>query len=410
MRDYSYVEDFKKLGLGMFVHFGPYSVVGKGEWSKHILSIPYPEYDKALDKFVPVKNWAKDLVKTAKQAGCRYITLTTRHHDGFSLYDTKGLSDYDIMHTKCGRDLVREFVDACNEGGIVPFFYHTLLDWHHPDFTGKMDVHKIVPNENAVFSRYIDYLIKSVEVLCTSYGKIGGFWFDGMWSNWEGDWEEDRLYGTIRKYQPTAMIINNTGLGKRGEQGHPELDSVTFERGDAMAVENNDRPRAGEVCDAFNYHWGYAQNDVNYKPLSAILRRMIGCRKTGCNMLINVGPLGNGKLRTIDKGYLEEIGTFIRANKNIFYSLYPCDITADGADIFTDGKYYYAVVDNGKTLGSEDVVEGAENKIVTLSKPIKNARYLDNGKSVTVNKNTMVVSPFDYGSNLIMRIIKFSLK
>ena len=131
---YQYVEDFKNLGFGMFVHFGVYSVLKKGEWAKNILNIPYEEYDKLIKKFNVTKNWAKNLVKTAKNAGCKYITLTTRHHDGFSLYDTKGLSNYDINLTKQKRDLVKEFVDACNEQGIVPFFYHTLLDWHHPDF------------------------------------------------------------------------------------------------------------------------------------------------------------------------------------------------------------------------------------------------------------------------------------
>ena len=141
---YQYVEDFKNLGFGMFVHFGVYSVLKKGEWAKNILNIPYEEYDKLIKKFNVTKNWAKNLVKTAKNAGCKFITLTTRHHDGFSLYDTKGLSNYDINLTKQKRDLVKEFVDACNEQGIVPFFYHTLLDWHHPDF-------------NTNFPKYIDY-------------------------------------------------------------------------------------------------------------------------------------------------------------------------------------------------------------------------------------------------------------
>ena len=409
MRDYTYVENFKKLGFGMFVHFGLYSVWGKGEWSKETLKIPYDKYNEACDKFVPVKDWAKRLVKTAKKAGVRYITLTTRHHDGFSLYDTKGLSDYDVMHTKCGRDLVREFVDACNEGGIVPFFYHTLLDWYHPDFVGDSALHGFVPKAGADFSKYIDYLVKSIEVLCTSYGKIGGFWFDGMWSNWNGDWQEDRLYGTIRKYQPEAIIINNTGLSREGEQGHPELDSVTFERGNAKEV-SSARPLAGEVCEAFNYHWGYAQADVNYKPLKEILLKLVGCRAEGCNMLLNVGPLPSGKLRTLDEGYFEEIGRWIKANKNLFYSLYPCDITCDKAVVLTDGKYYYAIYDGAKTLGSEDVQVGAEDFPLTFSVPVKNAKFIDNGKPAKTKKNTIIAEPFDYGVNLALRIVRFSLK
>ena len=128
-----YIKNFEKLGFGMFVHFGAYSVIGRGEWAKKTHNIPWDEYMKAVKVFNPKPTWAKELAQAAKDAGARYITLTTRHHDGFSLYDTKGLNDYDAPHV-CGRDLVREFVDACRAEGIIPFFYHTLLDWHEESY------------------------------------------------------------------------------------------------------------------------------------------------------------------------------------------------------------------------------------------------------------------------------------
>ena len=124
-----YIKEFEKLGFGMFVHFGLYSVLGCGEWAKKLKDIPDQEYEKLTEEFNPKVDWAEELVKTAKEAGCKYITLTTRHHDGFSLYDTCGLNTYDALHAKCERDLVQEFVDACRMQGIIPFFYHTLLDW-----------------------------------------------------------------------------------------------------------------------------------------------------------------------------------------------------------------------------------------------------------------------------------------
>ena len=127
------IKEFEKLGFGMFVHFGLYSIVGKGEWYKCIHHVSDEDYEPLAKQFNPDKNWAKELVATAKKAGCKYITLTTRHHDGYSLYDTCGLNDYDAPHS-CGRDLVREFVDECNAAGIVPFFYHTLLDWHEESY------------------------------------------------------------------------------------------------------------------------------------------------------------------------------------------------------------------------------------------------------------------------------------
>lgn len=212
-----YIKDFEQLGFGMFIHFGLYSMMERGEWNKLSNNVPDAEYEAYAEKFNPKPDWAIEIAKMAKNAGCKYITLTTRHHDGYSLFDTCGLNDYDAPHS-CGRDLVREFVDACRANDIIPFFYHTLLDWREESYKTN-------------FPEYLKYLRRSVEILCTNYGKIGGLWFDGMWDKPNEDWEEDALYGTIRKHQPEAMIINNTGLSARGALGHIELDSVTFERG-----------------------------------------------------------------------------------------------------------------------------------------------------------------------------------
>ena len=139
-----YIKDFEKLGFGMFVHFGLYSCIGMGEWAKKSRSIPWEEYLKTLDSFCPKEDWARELVRAAKGAGCKYITLTTRHHDGFSLYDTCGLNEYDAPHV-CGRDLVKEFVDACNAQGIIPFFYHTLLDWHEESYQTDFQAYLVYP-------------------------------------------------------------------------------------------------------------------------------------------------------------------------------------------------------------------------------------------------------------------------
>ena len=141
----------------------------------------------------------------------RYICLATRHHEGFSLYDTQGLTDFDALHSPAKRDLVAEFVEGCRMYDIVPFFYHTTLDWYQENFEKDFDV-------------YLDYLNKSIEILCTHYGPIGGFWFDGNWSKLDADWKENRLYATIRKLQPEAIIVNSTGLFAQGALGNPEID------------------------------------------------------------------------------------------------------------------------------------------------------------------------------------------
>ena len=182
------------------------------------LSLIHIYYQKLKDSFTAEGFDAERIALCAKNAGCKYIVLTTRHHEGFSLYDTCGLSDFDAPHSPAGRDLVREFTDACRRHGLVPFFYHTTLDWYNKDFEND-------------FGSYLEYLRKSVEILCTNYGKIGGLWFDGNWSKPDADWKESELYATIRKHQPEAIIVNNTGLHARGARGEQEIDVVTFEQG-----------------------------------------------------------------------------------------------------------------------------------------------------------------------------------
>lgn len=164
-----YVADFEQMGLGLFVHWGLYSQLGQGEWICFMRNMEQSEYQKLKDTFTAEDFDAEALAKLAKEAGFRYITLTTRHHEGFSLFDTCGLNDYDAVHSPAGRDLVREFVDACRKYDIIPFFYHTTLDWYKEEF-------------NTDFDAYLEYLKDSVEILCKNYGKIGGLWFDGNWS------------------------------------------------------------------------------------------------------------------------------------------------------------------------------------------------------------------------------------
>lgn len=401
------IKEFEKLGFGMFVHFGLYSVIGKGEWAKHSLQIPWEEYLKTADSFSPKADWAEELVLTAKDAGCRYITLTTRHHDGFSLYDTCGLNAYDAPHV-CGRDLVREFVDACNRHGIIPFFYHTLLDWHEESY-------------NTNFKEYLKYLRKSVEILCRNYGKIGGIWFDGKWNKPTEDWEEDLLYGMIRSYQPDTMLINNTGLSNRGELGHIELDSVTFERGRPKPINLKCSPKyiASEMCETFASHWGYAENDFNFKPTGHLINSFAVCRRYRSNFLFNVGPKADGSLRTIDKGALEVLGQWSRLNDEALHIPQPTDIGIRGKpDSFIlrgDNAYYLFVTDLSMN-GDENVAINQEtdyNNDFSLEEKIKSVRWLDSGEALSFTQKDGVVNvqakPFCYGQDLVVRIAKIEV-
>ena len=398
MQKLKYIENFEKLGFGMFVHFGLYSLVGKGEW--YLVCNPQAdknEYEKLPKKFRVTKNWAKNLVKTAKAAGCKYITLTTRHHDGFSLYDTCGLNTYDAPHSACGRDLVKEFVDACKEKGIMPFFYHTLLDWHEESYQKD-------------FPKYIDYLVESVELLCKNYGKIGGIWFDGMWDKKNVDWQEDRIYGAIRKYQPEAMIINNTGLDALGKTGHRELDSVTFERGKPAFIDCSEKYLAGEMCQVLNDHWGYSAVDCNYKSTKELIENLVDCRKCNCNFLLNVGPKGNGELKDIDKGILQEIGKWVKVNQNFIYDLKGSDMQAENADILQGKDCYYAVIKNVPTSGDPNVQRAVAGRKVKISADIVHAEWLDNAKEIQIQNGEFSIEPFSYGYSYAVRVAKFTIK
>ncbi|MDD6479289.1 MAG: alpha-L-fucosidase [Oscillospiraceae bacterium] len=401
------IKEFEKLGFGLFVHFGLYSVIEKGEWSKELLDISWDEYLKTLDSFCPKETWADELALTAKEAGCKYITLTTRHHDGFSLYDTCGLNTYDAPHV-CGRDLIKEFVDACNKHGIIPFFYHTLLDWHEESYETN-------------FKEYLKYLRKSVEIICKNYGKIGGIWFDGMWNKPDDDWEEDELYSLIRSYQPDAMIINNTGLDHRGELGNIELDSVTFERGRPQPInlEGSSKYIASEMCETLADHWGYTKNDFNFKSGSNLINSFAICRRYRSNFLFNVGPKADGSLRTVDKAALETLGQWTALNEEALRIPEPSGIEIKNKPnnfILKNDNTYYLFINDLGVWGDSNVtineVKDSSN-IFTFKEKIKSVSWLDNGNEVNFTQNGDEVNiqpdPFKYGENLVVRIAKITV-
>lgn len=400
-----YIQDFERLGFGLFVHYGLYSVLGKGEWAKELLHLSEDEYERSLSAhFCPRPDWALQLAKVAKKTGCRYITLTTRHHDGFSLYDTRGLSTYDAPHV-CGRDLVHEFVDACRENGLIPFFYHTLLDWHEPAYEND-------------FPAYLQYLRESVKLLLTRYGKIGGIWFDGMWGKPESNWEEDALYGMIRALQPETMIINNTGLSAQGTLGHIELDSVTFERGKPLPLNQSNAPKyvASEMCQVLADHWGYAREDLHYKAPTDIIRDLAACRRYGSNFLLNVGPLGDGSLRLIDYAILDIVGQWVELSKEAIYTPRPTGIPVCGREesfILRNNGSYYLFCDRLPMSADPNVALHTDMNYqlkFPFEEKICSIQWLDDGTPVEyVQQEGHVIVhtvPFTYGRSLVVRIAK----
>lgn len=402
---------FENLAYGMFVHWGLYSQLGRGEWVQHLENIPVSQYAELQQTFTAADFDARQWAATAKAAGMKYITLTTRHHDGFSLYDTRGLSDFDAPHSPANRDLIAEFVEGCRAEGIVPFFYHTTLDWRW-DSANCSD---------EKFAEYLDYLNDSVEILCRNYGEIGGLWFDGNWSR-QTDWKEDRLYATIRRYQPEAMIINNTGLSERGGLGHPEIDSTTFEQGLPTRPDRHGWPKylAGEMCQTFNAHWGIGARDFAYLAPGKIIENLCACRKVGANYLLNVGPTATGAIPPYEKAALERAGQWIELHQEAIYLAKPCDVKATGRDfVLQNGETLYYFAHDLAQQGDENVtVAGGgagPRSLAGLNATIQNAQWLDSEKPINFAQNadnglaTLDLTGYPYGTNLVVRVAKITV-
>lgn len=403
------VAAFERLAFGVFVHWGLYSQLGRGEWVQHAEKIPRDEYLKLMRTFTARDFDAPKLAKAAKRAGMRYITHTTRHHEGFSLYDTRGLSELDVTHTPCGRDLIREFIDACRAEGLVPMLYHTTLDWNDARFNSDWD-------------GYLKYLRDSVEVLCTRYGKIGGFWFDGNWSRKEADWKESELYAVIRKHQPDAMIINNTGIEEGGKTGNPEIDSVTFERGRPSPLDRTgmDKYVAAEMCHTMNFHWGVATNDFNYLSPAHVIEELCFARRAGANLLMNVGPLAHGALPDYETAALARVGDWIALHGGEAGPIYkgrPCGVTGEGDDFgLAVGDDLYLFV-TGLTPTSNTMAYGSGHRgpgprvFSGVASTYRKAVWMDNGEELVLESDgigmlTLHATAYPYGTNTVIRVAK----
>ena len=397
------IKDFEERGFGMFIHWGIYSQLAQGEWAKKLLKIPDDEYEKLADTFTAKDFDARKIAALAKRAGMKYIILTTRHHDGFSLYDTCGLSDFDAPHSGAKRDLIREYVDACNEFGIFPMFYHTTLDWHVPEFESD-------------FPKYLQYLRDSVEILCTNYGKIGGLWFDGNWSKEDADWEEDALYATIRRHQPEAIIINNSGMRENGRPGNIQLDSVTFEQGRPEPMDRDGMPKylAAEMCQTINDHWGCGKHDFNCKSLAELIDTLCSCRKVGANYLLNIGPDGDGNVTKLQEALLEGVGEWISVTGDGLYRAKPFGGAGEKKDFILkrDDNKYFAYIHDLTIQGDAFVTVETSNlgwKTFTgIDKKVKAAHWTDNGEELKFEQDgdTLKIwaTGFEYGTSLVVRV------
>ena len=291
--------DFQDMKFGMFIHWGVYSVLGDGEWVFHNRKLTVDEYNRLPLFFDPEKFDAQAWVALAKSAGMKYITITSRHHDGFAMFDSK-VSDWNIVQrTPYKKDPLKMLADECHRQGIKLFFYYSQLDWHNPDYfpRGATNWDNGRPNHGD-FNAYLDtYMDGQLTELLTNYGTIGGIWFDGMWDKPDADWHLDKTYALIHKLQPAALIIPNHHQTPR-----PGEDVQTFERdlpgqntaGFNTKYVSNQLPL--ESSDTLNENWGFNIGDSNYKSAAELERRLVRAAGNNSNLLMNIGPYPNGDI------------------------------------------------------------------------------------------------------------------
>ncbi len=401
------VNRYRSLAYGMFIHYGLYSLLECGEWVFDYKSLDMNDYSKLKNKFTSENFNTEQIARLASESGMKYICLTTRHHDGFSLYDTCGLNDFDAPHSAAKRDIVKDFVESCKKYGLVPMLYHTTLDWYKDLFKNN-------------FKEYLQYLRDSVEILCTNYGEIGGLWFDGNWSKPDDDWHEQELYEMIRKHQPDAIIIDNTGLEKGGKTGHYQIDCVTFEQQtpENCIFLNSQRPLAGEMCKTVNSHWGWAKNDFKYLSIPDVIQDLCLCRSCCANYLMNVGPDGSGKIGDYESALIRRVGDWIRLNPEAIYNASPTLIKGVGKDfVLENGNNLYLFIHDLHRRGSHNVVSGRQKGSTlrifgSVKKPISKLKWVDNDQDIefSYDPKTALLSfdaeGYDYGNDLVVRIAR----
>lgn len=312
---------FRDARFGMFIHWGLYSQAagewdgkstsGAGEWMMNEARIPVSQYAKLVPQFDPEKFDAGQWVALAKDAGMKYVVITTKHHEGFGMYPS-ALTDWCLKSTPFQRDPLAELAAACRKAGIKLCFYHSIMDWHHPDYLPRKSWNDQA-NTNADFDRYVVYLKGQLKELLTRYGAIGILWFDGQW---EDTWTHDRgvdLCNYVRSLQPDIIINNRVGplASHLGDYGTPEQTIPASGYGPGVDW---------ETCMTMNDTWGFKKQDHNWKSPEILIRNLIDIASKGGNYLLNIGPTGEGQIPDASVERLQAIGQWMRVNHEAIYS------------------------------------------------------------------------------------------
>ena len=323
---------FTRDRFGMFIHWGLYSMPARHEWIKTREMIPEEKYDKYFKYFDPDLFDAREWARQAKAAGMKYAVLTTKHHEGFCMFDSQ-YTDYKCTNTPAGRDLVREYVDAFRAEGLHVGFYYSLIDWHHPDFPIDMlhprreDPDAYEQSKNRDMHKYAEYMRNQVTELLTNYGKIDILWFDFSYSKNNGtgdkawmkgkgkdDWEAEELIATARRLQPDIIIDNRTELEQdlwTPEQFQPTSWVRHKETGELVTW---------EACQTFSGSWGYYRDEQTWKSPEMLIRMLVNTVALGGNLLMNVGPTSRGEFDYRAQDALKVYADWMHGNSRAIYN------------------------------------------------------------------------------------------
>ena len=358
---------FTQARFGMFIHWGLYAIPARGEWVRSVEEMPKEDYMPFFHQFNPVDFDPKQWARAAKEAGMKYVVLTAKHHDGFCLFDSQ-YTDFKSTNTKCGRDLVREYVDAVRAEGLKVGFYYSLLDWYHDDYPHYGDKQHPMRddpaygNEGRDFDRYLTYMHNQVRELCENYGKIDILWFDFSYEDqynvMRGEkWKATELVTMVRQLQPGVIIDNRLEVSGEGFGSMWEGNPTPY-HGDFVSPEQiippqgiqdkQGRDLVWEACVTMNNNWGYCEYDRFYKPAPMLIKKLVECVSKGGNMLLNVGPDAKGNIPPQSQAILKEIGAWMKRNSK---SIYGCGKAGmekpDCGRITRSGnKLYYHVFEN----------------------------------------------------------------
>lgn len=314
--------------FGLFIHWGLYAIPAgawngathHGEWIRDTAHIPVDQYETFKASWNPTKFDAARWADIAAKAGMKYVVITTKHHDGFCLFDSAH-TDWDVMSTPFQRDVMKEIADAFRARGLRVCWYHSIMDWHHPDYLPRRPWETERSTAGADLERYVKYLHAQVEELLTKYGDIGVLWFDG---EWESSWTHERgkaLYELCRRLQPNVIVNNRVDVSRAGMEG---FSSDRESYGDFGTPEQT-IPAEGlpgvdwETCMTMNGHWGFNRADTGWKSAAEMIRMLCDIASKGGNFLMNVGPTAEGEFPAACVERLEAIGAWLAVNGEAIY-------------------------------------------------------------------------------------------